>query len=193
MGSPALLVLTESEAAFLRAAADTIIPADELSPEASACGVIEFIDCALAGDWGKGARLYRGGPIVKGKPEHGYQLGLAPREFFRAGIDAAEAWALSDKERCFASLTVPEREEALAAMETGKAVFAQFDAKAFFEALLAIVMEGFFADPIHGGNRDLAGWKMVGYPGQPADYRAAIATARGKRYPAKPRGIGDLS
>ncbi len=193
MEPPARLALTEDEAAFLGAAADTIIPGDELSPAASACGVVDFIDRALAGDWGRGARLYRDGPIAKGKPEHGYQLGLAPREFFRAGIAAAQAWTVSAKERSFASLSESERAETLAAMEEGKAVFEGFDAREFFEALLAIVVEGFFSDPIHGGNRDLASWKMVGYPGQPANYRDAIATARGRRLAVKPRSIADLS
>jgi gluconate 2-dehydrogenase gamma chain len=193
MERPVRLALTAGEEAFLEAAADTIIPADELSPQASACGVIDFIDRALAGDWGQGARLYRDGPIAKGKPEHGYQLGLGPREFCRAGIAAAEAWAVSVSGRHFAALSEAERREALAAMEDSRAQFTDFDAREFFEALLAIVMEGFFCDPLHGGNRDLAGWKMVGYPGQPANYRDAIATARGKRFAAKPRSIGDLS
>jgi gluconate 2-dehydrogenase gamma chain len=189
----ARLTLTEDEAAFLAAAADTIIPADELSPEASACGVVDFIDRALAGDWGGGARLYRDGPIAKGKPEHGYQLGIAPREFFRAGIAAAGAWLVSVKGRGLAALTEAERQAALSAMENGTAVFGDFDAREFFEALLAIVMEGFFADPIHGGNRDLAGWKMVDYPGQPANYREAITTGRGKRIAIEQRSIDDLS
>jgi gluconate 2-dehydrogenase gamma chain len=187
------LTLTEAEAAFLEAAADTIIPADALSPSASQCGVIDFIDCELAGPYGEGARLYRDGPIRKGKPEHGYQLGLTPREFFAQGIAAAQAWAEARFGRAFAALGEAERGEALAAMESGKAEFAGFDAKEFFEALLAIVMEGFFADPYYGGNRDLAGWKMLGYPGLMADYQAAIETYRGKRYRAKPRSIGDFA
>ena len=32
-------------------------------------------------------------------------------------------------------------------------------------------MEGYFADPIYGGNRDMAGWKLVGFPGVRYDYR----------------------
>jgi hypothetical protein len=26
-------------------------------------------------------------------------------------------------------------------------------------------MEGMFADPIYGGNKDFAGWRLVGFPG----------------------------
>jgi gluconate 2-dehydrogenase gamma chain len=187
------LTLTEAEAAFLKAAADTIIPADALSPSASQCGVIDFIDCELAGPHGEGARLYRDGPIETGKPEHGYQLGLTPREFFAEGIAAAEAWTEARFGRSFAALGEAQCGEALTAMESGTAEFAGFDARLFFEALLAIVMEGFFADPYYGGNRDLAGWKMLGYPGLMADYQAAIETYRGKRYRAKPRSIGNFA
>ena len=193
MAASDFLTLTEDEAAFLKAAADTIIPADELSPSASDCGVIDFIDCELAGPYGEGARLYRDGPIVKGKPEHGYQLGLTPREFFRQGINAAQAWATQTFGRTFATLGEPDRQAALQAMEQGKAQFAAFDAREFFEALITIVMEGFFADPYYGGNRDMAGWKMIGYPGLMADYQAAIEKFRGKRYTAKPRSIGDFA
>ena len=52
-----LLTLTETEHAFV-VAADTLIPADNLSPSGSQCGVATFIDRQLAGAYGKGARLY---------------------------------------------------------------------------------------------------------------------------------------
>ena len=191
--APGRLTLTEREAGFLTAAADTLIPADALSPAASDCGVIDFIDRELAGPWGQGAHLYRDGPAAKGKPEQGPQSVLAPRDFFRAGIEAAEAWTHAAHGRGFAQLNESERRDALAAMEAGRAVIADIDLKEFFEALLAIVMEGFFADPIHGGNRGMAGWRMLNYPGLPADYRTAIRESRGKRYDAQPRSIGDLS
>src|SRR5580704_3098318 len=87
-----LLTLTTTEHAFFAAAADTIIPADELSPSGSDCGVATFIDRQLAGAYGMGARLYRQSPFPKAKPELGYQLPLNPREFFRAGIESADAW-----------------------------------------------------------------------------------------------------
>ena len=187
------LTLTQAEAAFLKAAGDTIIPADDLSPSASDCGVIDFIDCELAGPYGEGARLYRDGPVVKGKPEHGYQLDLTPREFFRRGIVAADGWCEQRFGRRFAALDDATRVLALTAIETGDAVFATLEAREFFEALLQIVMEGFFADPYYGGNRDMAGWKMIGYPGLPADYQHAMENFRGRRHRLKPRSIGDYA
>ncbi len=86
------VTLTAPEAAFVVAAVDTLIPADELSPSGSECGVAVFIDRQLGSAWGGGAKMYRGGPFHKGKPEQGYQLPLTPREFFAVGIAAANAW-----------------------------------------------------------------------------------------------------
>ena len=73
-----LLLLNETEHAFVVAAVDTIIPADELSPSGSDCGCATYIDRQLASAWGGGAKMYRAGPVLKGKPEQGYQLPLTP-------------------------------------------------------------------------------------------------------------------
>jgi len=88
-----LLILNETEHAFIVAAVDTLIPADELSPSGSDCGCAVYIDRQLASAWGGGAKTYRAGPYFKGKPEQGYQLALTPAEFFAAGIAAANAWS----------------------------------------------------------------------------------------------------
>ena len=88
------LTLNATEAAFIKAAVDTLIPADELTPSGTDVGLATFIDRQLAGGFGNGARLYRSGPFLPGKPELGYQLALSPREFFRAGIDQTNAWTM---------------------------------------------------------------------------------------------------
>src|SRR6266478_5495550 len=152
-----------------------------------------FIDRQLAGAYGMGARLYRQGPFPKAKPELGYQLALNPREFFRAGIEQANAWTRKTYGKDFDRLSEQDREAALKAMEDGKAPFPGFSSRVFFDALLQITMEGFFADPIYGGNRDMAGWKMVGYPGLPATYREEITKYFGKKYDKPPRSIADFS
>jgi gluconate 2-dehydrogenase gamma chain len=188
-----LLTLTAVEHAFIVAAVDAIIPADELSPSGSECGVAAFIDRQLAGAYGMGARLYRQGPFPKAKPELGYQLALNPREFFRAGIESANAWTRKAYGKEFDRLSEKDREAALKAMEDDKAPFPGFSSRMFFDALLQITMEGFFADPIYGGNRDMAAWKMVGYPGLPATYREEIKTYFGKKYDKPPRSIADFS
>ena len=188
-----LLTLTATEHAFFVAAADTIIPADQLSPSGSDCGVANFIDRQLAGAYGTGARLYRQGPFPKGKPEQGYQLSLNPREFFGAGVASANEFTRKTWAKDFDRLNEDQRIAALKTMEEGKAEFKGFGSAMFFNALLQITMEGFFADPIYGGNRDMASWKMVGYPGLPATYRNDIRKYLGKTYDKPPRSIADFS
>jgi gluconate 2-dehydrogenase gamma chain len=192
-GNEPLLTLTATEAAFLGAAYDTIIPADPLSPSGTECGLVNYIDRQLAGAWGNGARLYRGGPFIPGKPEQGYQLSLTPREFFAAGIKAANEWSRKTYGKEFDRLSPADREAALKSMEAGKAEFTDVGGKQFFEALLQSAMEGFFADPIYGGNRDKVSWRMIGYPGLPAAYADKALEYRGKKVVIEPKSIADFS
>jgi gluconate 2-dehydrogenase gamma chain len=191
--SEPLLILNESEHAFVVAALDTLIPADELSPSGSDCGCAVYIDRQLASAWGGGAKTYRSGPFIKGKPEQGYQLSLTPAEFFSAGIAATNAWSRKTYGHDFDRLPSNTRIEALKAMEEGKADFQNFSSKAFFARLLALTMEGFFADPIYGGNRNKVSWKMLGFPGLPATYANVFEEYRDKRYVAEPQSIADFS
>jgi gluconate 2-dehydrogenase gamma chain len=187
------LTLSALEALFLSAVADAMIPADELSPSGSDCGVVVFIDRQLAGSFGGGAKLYRSGPFRKGKSEHGYQLPLTPREFVGAGITATNDWVRKVHGKDFHRLSPKEREDALKAVEAGKAELGDFDGRQFFDALINLVMEGFFADPIYGGNRNKTAWKMIGYPGLPALYANSIDEYRHKRYLVDPQSIVDFS
>jgi len=187
------LTLTATEAAFLSAAYDTFIPADRLSPSGTDCGLVAFIDRQLAGAWGGGAKQYRSGPFIKGTREQGYQLPLTPREFFAAGIKATNAWTHKTYGKDFDRLAPAEREAALKAMDAGKAEFDEINAKQFFEMLLQSAMEGFFADPIYGGNRDKVSWRMVGYPGLPATYAGKALEYRGKKIVLEPQSIADFS
>lgn len=188
------LALTPTEQAFVKAAVDTIIPADDLTPSGTDCGLATFIDRQLAGGFGNGARLYRQGPFMPGKPELGYQLALSPREFFRTGIVAANEWTKKTYGKEFDRLTPAQREEALKAMETGKAAFdAGFTSAFFFDNFLQLTMEGFFADPMYGGNKDKIAWKMIGFPGLPASYRDEIKTYFNKKYDKGPLSIADFS
>ena len=188
-----LLILNETEHAFVVAAVDTLIPADELSPSGSDCGCAVYIDRQLASAWGGGAKMYRAGPFRKGKPEQGYQLPLTPAEFMLAGIAAANDWSRKTYGKDFDRLDPQRRAEALTAMQKGKAEFVNFNARAFFGRLLTLTMEGFFSDPIYGGNRNKVSWKMLGFPGLPATYANLIDEYRDKRYVADPQSIADFS
>jgi gluconate 2-dehydrogenase gamma chain len=187
------LTLTATEVAFLSAMADTIIPADELSPSGTDCGVVTYIDRQLAGAYGAGAKMYRSGPFQRGKPEQGYQLALTPRQYFESGIAAANAWSRKTHGKEFDRLSPAERDAALKAMDEGKVQFEHFSAKAFADRVIAIVMEGFFSDPMYGGNRNKAGWKMLGFPGLPATYADKVDKYYNKQYVAPPRSIADFS
>jgi gluconate 2-dehydrogenase gamma chain len=192
-GPEILLALTATEAAFVSSAVDLIIPADELSPSGTDCGLVTFFDRQLASAWGGGAKMYRSGPFQKGKPEQGYQLALTPKEFFSAGIDEANAWSRKTYGKDFDRLAPGDQLAALKMMEDGKAEFVGIGSKSFFDALLSITMEGFFSDPIYGGNRDQVSWKMLGFPGLPATYSDKFDEYLTKRYTAPPRSIADFS
>ena len=187
------LALNATEVAFMSAMADTIIPADELSPSGTDCGVVTYIDRQLAGAYGAGDRVYRSGPFRRGKPEQGYQLALTPHEYFVAGIAAANAWSRKTFGKDFDRLETSERVNALTQIEQGKAKFENFSATGFFNRVIAIVMEGFFSDPMYGGNRNKVGWQMLGFPGLPALYREKVDAYYNKRYVAPPRSIADFS
>ena len=54
---------------------------------------------------------------------------------------------------------------------------------AFWSTLYQTVQEGMFADPIYGGNRNKAGWKMLGFPGAIAVHREHVVQYRDKPFP----------
>lgn len=190
---PSYVFLSPPEAAFVEAAVDRFIPADELSPGGTDCGVAQFIDRQLAGAWGAGERLYQQGPWQVGKPEQGYQLPLTPAELYRAGIAATNRYCVAAHGREFDRLDVEQQIAVLQGLERGEISLGSLPAPVFFNALLQNAMEGFFADPVHGGNRDKASWRMIGYPGVIAVYSEHIKNYRNKPYDAEPMSILDLS
>ena len=188
-----LLTLTPTEHAFIVAAVDTLIPADELSPSGSTCGIDVFIDRQLASAWGGGAKMYRSGPFHKGKPEQGYQLALTPREFFATGIIATNEWTASTYGKDFDRLAGADRIATLQAMESGKAEFRNFSSRGFFDQLHSLALQGFFSDPIYGGNRNMVSWKMLGFPGLPATYANVVDAYHDKKLVMPPQSIADFS
>jgi gluconate 2-dehydrogenase gamma chain len=115
-------------------------------------------------------------------------LPLAPRELYRQGIAAAEAWVQKEHGKRFAELDPATRDAVLTEFETGKADFgSNLPSGTFFSQLRQNTVEGAFADPIHGGNTHLGGWKMIGFPGARADF--ADWSERGERYPFGPVSI----
>jgi gluconate 2-dehydrogenase gamma chain len=184
------------EAATTEALVEHMWPADQLSVSGVELGIATFIDRQLAGAFGRGDRLYAQGPFRKGKPQHGYQLPLTPEAWYKAGIGALNAYCVQAHGKTFDRLVTDEREAALQAVSSGKANVPAFDLSAWFNGLYyPLFTQGAFADPIYGGNRGKAAWKLIGFPGLPAVYNRDIVTYRGKRHPKSdaPKSIQDLS
>jgi gluconate 2-dehydrogenase gamma chain len=187
--------LKPSEAAFVEAVVDHMVPQDELTGSGTEIGISTYIDRALAGSWGKGDRLYMQGPWQRGTPNQGYQLPLAPAELYRAGIAGSDAYCRKNFGRNFARCTANQKETFLKDLAAGKITLAgDLPGRAFFAVLYENVMEGMFADPIYGGNKDKAGWKMIGFPGVLANNAEnARRYGDGKKLSADPVSIADMS
>ncbi len=63
--------------------------------------------------------------------------------------------------RAFAALGADEREVVLTDVVAGTGVPSGFDGRGFVELALALVLEGVFGDPVHGGNTGEAGWRWA--------------------------------
>lgn len=178
----------EREWAFINAAVARLIPADELGSGAREAGVPEFIDRQMNTPYATGSIWYMQGPFNPDVPkEMGYQLPLVPKQIYNLGIADADEWCQGQYHQPFAGLTPEQQDAALSQFEAGSAAFKQLPSSLFFSYLLQNTREGFFSDPIHGGNKDMVGWKLINFPGARADFMDWVE--RGERYPFPPVSI----
>jgi gluconate 2-dehydrogenase gamma chain len=168
-----LRFFTAAEARVVQAACDRIFPSDENGPGASEAGVVIYIDRQLAGPYGRDKYRYTKGPFVESVPEHGYQGKESPREIYRAGIRGLEN---------FADLSPAERDQRLRAIEK----------TTFFRMLRQHTIEGMFSDPLHGGNANMIGWQLIGYPGPIMSYRDEIDKSYGQAFRRKPMSLTQI-
>ncbi len=186
--------LNLDEAAFIEALVDHMVPADEVSPKGTDLGINIYIDRALAGAWGKGERLYMQGPWKQGAPSQGYQLPLTPAQLYRAGIEATNEHCRKIYGKTFDRIEDAQREEVLVGLSTTKIKFDNgLPVRVFWSTIYQTVVEGMYSDPIYGGNRNKAGWAIIGFPGVIAVHRDHVEKYRGKPFPNKPVGISDMS
>ncbi len=179
------LFFAPAEAAFVEAAAARLIPMDELGAGALEAGVAVFIDRQLAGPYGQGDHFYLKRPFLVGQPTQGWQM-QSPAEVYRAAIVEVNRYAMDAKGAAFGQLKAEDQDTVLKALESGDAKLkGGVDSKSFFTLLLQNTMEGFFADPLYGGNRDMAGWKLIGFPGARYNNRPYV-TQHGQAYPLPP-------
>jgi gluconate 2-dehydrogenase gamma chain len=177
---------TPDEWRFVNAAADRLIPHDEHGPGAIELGVPEFMDRHMQTPYAAGSIWYLQGPFLEAPAEFGYQGKLPLKDILRVGIKNFDNYCASQPGgKKFADLDKARQEALLKDAEGGKLKFDDISAKIFFANLLAEVRNGYFADPKHGGNKNMGAWKMIGYPGMRADYLDWVEV-RDKPYPIGP-------
>jgi gluconate 2-dehydrogenase gamma chain len=169
-----LRFFTAREAEIIQAACARIFPTDDSGPGATEAGVVVYIDRQLAGPYGLDKYRYTKEPWVEAPgPEYGYQGEANPQEIYRGGIQA-----LGD----FTRLSLVEQDEKLESIEKTH----------FFELLHTHTIEGMFCDPLHGGNVDLVGWQLIGFPGPVMSYRDEIDKNYGRAYRPAPRSLEQI-
>jgi gluconate 2-dehydrogenase gamma chain len=134
--------LNDDDYATLISITERIMPGAPGKPGAKEANVANYIDLALSGFYAD------------------------QQYFYRQGLEALEAHCTAQYKKSFMFLTHEQQDKVIAAMDENKASgFNWPTAKAFFERLRTHTIEGMFADPVYGGNKDFAGWKLVGFPG----------------------------
>ena len=187
----AFTFFTVPERAFVEGAVERLIPKDALGPGAREAGVAYFIDQQLDGQFGYAAKMYTQGPWPPGLPTQGYQLPLAPRDVYRLGIAATNAYCERTYHKSFDRLDAAHQDEVLTALDGAKLAFDEVPAKVFFEMLYENTLEGYFSDPMYGGNRDKVSWKLIGFPGASAAY-LGLVEKHNVPYKVAPMSIADM-
>jgi gluconate 2-dehydrogenase gamma chain len=181
---------TPEEGAAVEALVDRLIPPDPQWPGGKDAGCAVFIDRQLAGPYGDSRGLYMRPPFQEGDPQQGPQSPLTPAMRYRRSLAALDQHCRSAfGGKPFAQIPDDQKDKLIAGLENGSVKLGNTSGRGFFELLLQNTKEGFFADPIYGGNRDLAAWKMIGFPGARYDYRDWVER-HNERYPRPPVGIG---
>ncbi len=180
---------TPEEGAAVETLVDRLIPPDPVTPGGKDAGCAVFIDRQLAGPYGRSEALYMQPPFANGTPQQGLQSALTPAQWYRKGLAALDAHCRAGYAgKSVSQIPDSEKDALLTAMEKGELQFPDVSAKGFFDQLLQNTKEGFFADPLYGGNRDMVAWRMIGFPGTQYDYRDWIGR-HNERYPLPPISI----
>jgi gluconate 2-dehydrogenase gamma chain len=164
----------EPEAVIIAAAASRIFPTDDSGPGAREAGVAIYIDRQLAGPYGRDRYRYTQGPFEDAPPELGYQGKATPREIYREGLK---------KFKDFDRLTPEEQDARLQQIESSR----------FFSLLRQHTIEGMFSDPIHGGNIDMIGWQLIGFPGPRMSNYDDIDKHYGEAFRPKPVSLRQVT
>jgi len=188
---------TEAEWAFTMAACDRLIPAEGRGPGALETNVPVFIDQQLKA--GLGSEIYLQGPFKLDAPATlGFQMSHPPQEVYRIGIRLAQQYSQQHYGKRFEQLAAADQDALLTALQKNGVDFAALGeatlkASQFFGQLLGDAKNGYLADPMYGGNKDKAGWKLIGFPGVIAVNYQNVEKYRDKPFPTNPVSISDMS
>lgn len=169
-----LRFFTQSEALLIAAAAARIFPSDESGPGAEEAGVVIYIDRQLGGPYGRDRYRYTQPPFEASTPELGYQGKATPREIYREGLKMLAG---------FDRLGATAQDHALGKIEN----------TLFFSLLQTHVIEGMFCDPMHGGNIDMIGWQLIGFPGPRMSFDEEIEKYHGREFRPKPASLQQVT
>jgi gluconate 2-dehydrogenase gamma chain len=165
------LFFNPEEGATVEAIVDRLIPADELTPGGKDLGCAVFIDRQLAGPYGHHGGFYMKGPFQRGTTQQGAQSDVTPAEHYRKALAALDAHCRQTFANELAELPDTQKDAVIKELEDDKLRLAEGSGQDFFKQILNDTHTGFFADPVYGGNKDMASWKMIGFPGAHYDYR----------------------
>jgi|SRR5690625_42982 len=174
----------------LSAATERIFPEDDNGPGAIELGVPYFIDKQLASFWGNNAKSYmhdpfkqndlvhehqykdtdqdKSGPNTSTKaptPTPRYQTRLNRGDIFLEGLRRMEQVSRDEYGDKFPNLSEENQDEILQSFENGDIDMDAINSVTFFNFLLQTTLEGVYADPVYGGNKNMMAWKMKEYPG----------------------------
>jgi gluconate 2-dehydrogenase gamma chain len=182
------------EARTVEAYTARLLPGTPEDPGAREAGVTIYIDSLLSTPGGFAEPTYRFPPFAETyegsspPPEqegefqviwvaaseidrYGYQSIYTPGEALKMGLAAIDRYANERFENDFVDLEEGQQDEIIQEMLDGEATgFEPLSATTLFHILRRYTAEGMFSDPVYGGNRGLAGWRLIGYPGAQRAY-----------------------
>ena len=132
------------------------------------------------------------GPWHEGTPQQGFQSRLTPQEIYRLGIRETDMYCTKRYGKAFCFLTPEQQDEVLHDLEEGEVPLQSLSSKLFFSLLWRNTDEGFFSDPMYGGNRDKIGWKLIGFPGVASSKYNDHIEKQNVPYRAEPVSILDI-
>lgn len=150
----------------LAAASEVIYPEDDNGPGAIELGVPYFIDRQCNEFWGRNAREYMMGPYdYTASSTHGYQAKITRAEMLLNGVRRLREVSQEDHDEEFYDLDEDTQISILEDFEAGDVEVPGAAGGDFFSLLRTMTIQGVYADPVYGGNRDYGGWRMIQFPG----------------------------